>query len=215
MGELPKSLIENTNNVKTNFQTSDLIETPVIICAGFYREEIFQIRVVLDTVGSKKVRIVPCTETMLWMSVALVKLIPEPQWNYPYKNHESNHDYSIETSINYRCLFLGNMSSIAQQTIQGLLSNAGLRQFKVVTESKNNNKLLGQLFGYAKQNYPQPPSTDVLAYLKRDGRLFDGTHQDAKDVLKTYLKEKKLSHMNTKVISKTQLEIKKNCEHQN
>lgn len=59
------------------------LQSPVLVLAGFFLEELATVRQLLDSIGGETVRVLPTTPALLRAPAYEALLAPEPAWDRP------------------------------------------------------------------------------------------------------------------------------------
>lgn len=90
MDEMPESSPATSSSTGPQINLERMIDqdaapygTPAVLCAGFRPEEVAQVRALLDMAGGQEIKVVPCNDRELRLSVSKALLVPEPDWEKP------------------------------------------------------------------------------------------------------------------------------------
>lgn len=166
----------------------DPVGEPAVLCAGFRYEEVVQVRALLDSVGGHGIKVIPCPERVLRLSVEKALAVEEPEWDKPFQEQQQEPAFRGGIWGLKRCLLLGGLGPEAAMAVQGLLENCGLPPL-VLTEAtqQNRKQVLGEVMARAvrdesvNQGRPKGSSGhfhDPLQEMREKGRVVDRVPKD-------------------------------------
>lgn len=132
------------------FEKGDLEEPDAVLVVGFRHEECARIRVLLDELGGRAYKVIPCAGTALDEPLVTALRAPEIDWAAPCPPADQMHQPSAGAS---RCVVFCGLPRADVDVVTAIMDEEGVPPFAVVVATEANGAVrAGEVAAHALSN---------------------------------------------------------------